>query len=199
LYQRLLDEFVLAGSVLLREARLQGLSELIEGLAIPLGLAELKSGTYTLAPDIASHPLLAFFFGLINAASRTAFSSIREALLTKEFGLPEDTCAFLVAGLALSGFISLYKNQRVIPINHINMIAIQSVEEIAPGELISKTDRDTLMRECSFLLPSALQDSFSLVTQREVWKAIVKLKDELTNLLTSIQSKLREVAGFSAC
>ena len=60
-YQRLFDEFIIPGSISLKDARAQGLSEAIETMAVPLGLVEVKSGNYLLSPNPVSNQFLSWF------------------------------------------------------------------------------------------------------------------------------------------
>ena len=69
-YQRLFDEFIIPGSISLKDARTQGLSEAIETMAVPLGLVEVRSGNYLLAPNPVSNQFLSWFFGLLPASGQ---------------------------------------------------------------------------------------------------------------------------------
>jgi len=106
LYQRLINEFVFPGSISLREAHSRGLNDAIEGLAVPLGLVELRAGSYIFIPDHENHPLLSTVFGLISSAGETKLPDVLHSLETGRFGVPEDTAYFLLAALAFGGLIT---------------------------------------------------------------------------------------------
>jgi len=198
LYQRLLDEVIAPGSILLREAQAKGLVEAIDGLAVPLGLARLKGGSYVFSPDMTGHPFLSFFSGLLKPAGPASIEEIAQALQTGVYGLPEDTFLFLLSALACGGLITLLKNGRIIPVNFLHFISAEKADEVALGELINQNDRETLKTECGFLAPPSTWDSFGLRQQREAWKAVIKFKETASTLPLEIQSQLSQVAEFSA-
>jgi hypothetical protein len=79
-YQRLIDEFVLPGSILIREARAKGLDDGINGLTAPLDLVELKAGSYIFSPDITGYPLLTTFFSMLKTTTHTPVKTVQHAL-----------------------------------------------------------------------------------------------------------------------
>ncbi len=198
LYQRLLDELVTPGSILLREAQAKGLGEAIDGLAVPIGLVRLKGGSYVFSPDMTGHPFLSFFSGLLKPAGPASIKEIAHALQTGAYGLPEDTFLFLLSALACGGLITLLKNGRTVPVDFLHFISVEKADEVALGELINQNDRETLKTECDFLAPSSTWDSFGLHQQREAWKAVIKFKETASTMLVAIQSQLSHVAEFSA-
>lgn len=198
LYQRLLDEFVLPGSMSLRQAHSQGLNDAIEGLATPLGLVELRSGSYIFAPDPEKHSLLSTVFSLINTAGETKFSDVLHSLGTGRFGLPDDTTYFLLSALAYGGLITLLKNGRAMPMEFLNLAQVKNADALAPGEVIGKHDRETLINECPFLAPAGGWDSFGLRQQREAWQAVIKFRDWAAKTVSSVAERLSVFAEFSA-
>ncbi len=198
LYQRLIDEFVSPGSLNLRAAHARGLSEAIEGLATPLGLAQLRSGTYIFAPDLEHHPLLAEVFALLNAAGQTPVADVLHTLRTGRYGLPEDTALFVLTALAHGGLITPLKHHRPLPLELMRMHKIHAADTLAPGEVIGKQDREALIRTCSFLSVSGGWESFGLRQQREAWQELVKFRDWTRKAFSEFEKQLTEVAHFSA-
>ena len=198
LYQRLLDEFVTPGSILLREAQAKSLGEAIDGLAAPLGIVELKGGSYIFSPDITEHIFLSCFFSLLPPAGSASITEVALTLQTGVYGLPKDTFLFLISSLACSGLITLLKNGRTIPIDFLNFMSAEKADEVAPGELINQNDKETLKKECSFLAPSSVWESFGLRQQREAWKTVIKFKETASILAAEIRYQLSQVAEFSA-
>ncbi|CAB1055644.1 hypothetical protein D1BOALGB6SA_377 [Olavius sp. associated proteobacterium Delta 1] len=198
LYQRLIDEFVSPGSLNLRAAHARGLSEAIEGLAAPLGLAQLRAGTYVFAPGLQHHPLLAEVFGLLNAASQTKVADVLQILRTGRYGLPEDTALFLLAALAHGGLITPLKHSRPLPLEFLRLHKIQNADALAPGEVIGKHDRETLVRTCGFLSGSGGWESFGLRQQREAWQELIKFREWVQKACNDLARQLAEVAHFSA-
>lgn len=175
-YQRIIDEFVFPGTLSLQKAHARGLADAIEGLAKPLGLVELRSGSYVFSPDPENHPLLSTVFGLIHAAGNTRTDDVLRALRTGRFGLPSDTARFLLSALAHGGLVTLLKNNRAIPIENLGMTRIENADSIAPGEVIGKHARETLMAQCHFLAPPQGWESFGLRQQREAWQNTLKFR-----------------------
>lgn len=198
IYQRLLDEFVSPGKISLRDARSAQLAEAIEDLAMPLGLVEMRYGNYLLAPDPADHSLLALVFGCMQSAGPTPIGTVLSTLRSGVFGLPEDACAFLMMALGHGGLIGLLKSNRTIPLDYLNMAAFASVEAVVPGELIGRRDRETLLSECGFLIPSEAGASFGLRQQREAWQAVIQFKARMENLTGRIAELMAPMAQFSA-
>jgi hypothetical protein len=197
-YQRLIDEFISPGSLSLKEARSRGLSDAIEGLAMPLGLVELRSGAYIFAPDPENHPLLSTLFGLLNPAGPTGMKDVVQSLRTGRFGVPTDICSFLLLALTYGGLISLLKNGRAMRLEFLRLAAVESADALAPGEVIGKYARETLIDECRFLAPAAGWESFGLRQQREAWQATVKFRDWAQKTVADIKKFLATVEGFSA-
>ena len=198
LYQRLLDEFIAPGRLSLKEAHAKGLNDAIEGLATPLGLVELRSGSYFFAPDPEHHPLLGEIFGFLNAAGQTPLPEVLQALASGRYGLPADSALFVFSALAHGGLISLLKHNRPLPIELLRLNKVEAADALAPGDVIGKHDRDTLINTCSFLSPTGDWESFGLRQQREAWQALIKFRDRIHHAITDIEKRLREVAAFSA-
>ncbi len=198
LYQRLLDEFIAPGRLSLKEAHARGLSDAIEGLATPLGLVELRSGSYIFAPDPENHPLLSEIFGLLNAAGQTPLPKVLQALGTGCYGLPTDSALFMFSALAHGGLITLLKHNRPLPMELLRLNRVETADALAPGDVIGKHDRETLINTCSFLSPAGGWETFGLRQQREAWQAVIKFRDRTHNAITDIENRLGEVAEFSA-
>nr|MBC8361299.1 hypothetical protein [Candidatus Desulfatibia profunda] len=198
LYQRLLDEFIRPGSMSLRQAHTQGLNDAIEGLATPLGLVELRSGSYIFAPDPENHLLLSTVFGLMNTAAETRLSGVLHSLRTGRFGLPDDMAYFLLTALAYGGLITLMKNGRALPLDFLHLASVKNADALAPGEVIGRHDRETLMNECAFLAPAGGWESFGLRQQREAWQSVIKFRDWATKTVPDIARRLSMFAEFTA-
>lgn len=198
IYQRLIDEFVSPGSLKLRAAHERGLSEAIEGLAVPLGLAQLRTGTYVYAPDLEHHPLLAEVFALLNAAGQTRLAEVMHILATGRFGLPENTALFLLTALAHGGLITPLKDNRPLPLEFLRLHRIQTADALILGEVIGKRDRETLIRTCGFLSGSGDWKSFGLRQQREAWQELIKFRDQAQKTCDDLEKQLVEIAHFSA-
>ncbi|RKX73874.1 MAG: hypothetical protein DRP87_18070, partial [Spirochaetes bacterium] len=197
-YQRLLDEFVFTGSIAMGEARSKGLSEAIDALAAPLGLAELKRGSYIFSPDPNKNSLLTFLFSLLESTGPVSKDKVLASLRTGRFGLPEDTIRFLLAALAMGGLISLLKSGRTLPVDFLRLTSIDSADSIAPGEIIGEEDRETLLRECPFLLPSTRLETFGLRQQREAWQAVIRFRDSASRMIEEIQERMKSLSQFQA-
>ncbi len=200
LYENLLEQFVMPGSISLQEARRRGLTGLIEGLAAPLGLVEVRSGTYLVALDPAGHPLPAYLNALLRPAGPTPLAEVMQALRTGPFGLPRQTAGFLLTALACAGVLTLRRSGRAVPLDFLRLTAIESVDAITPGEIISPADRDVLLRECAFLLPpgAAAGAPFGLKQQREAWQALQRFKKQAEELADELGRQLDRVSEFSA-
>ena len=198
-YQQLLNEFVLPGSILMREARAKSLSDKIDGLVVPLGLAEIKGVSFVFSPDITGNPFLCYFFKHLKPSGTNPMAAILLDLKTGPYGLPEETSLFLIASLALAGIITLLKSGRAVPINYISLDYVKNAEFIAPGELIAKADRDSIYSKCSFLLPAHVSnESFGLSQQRDVWKEIIKFKETAILLSGEIRKQFEQIAEYSS-
>jgi hypothetical protein len=160
IYQQLLEGFVIPGSLALNQARQLGAA--VEGLAVPLGLVEMKRSSYVFSPDIAGHPLLIFFFELLRPSRTVAFQEVLERLMRGDFGLPRDTAVFLIASLAAGGLITVRRGGRAVALELLNMQTLERSDEIALGELIGDRDRATLIEECDFLSSTDELGSFGL-------------------------------------
>ena len=198
LYQRLINEFIFPGSISLREAHSRGLNDAIEGLAVSLGLVELRAGSYIFIPDHENHPLLSTVFGLINSAGETKLSDVLHSLQTGRFGLPEDTAYFLLAALAFGGLITLLKNGRAMPLEFLKLLKIKNADALAPGEVIGKYDRETLLNECTFLSSADSWESFGLRQQREAWQSVIKFRDWAVRTVSEVAKRLSAFSEFSA-
>jgi len=198
LYQRLIDEFIFPGSISLREAHARGLNDAVEGLATPLGLVELRAGSYVFAPDHEQHPLLATVFGLIGTAGETRLSDVLQALRKGRFGLPDDIAYFLLSALAIGGLITLLKNSRTMPLDFLRPATVKNADALAPGGVIGRHDRETLMNECTFLSPAGGWESFGLRQQREAWQAVVKFRDWAVKAVSDVAKRLSAFSEFSA-
>lgn len=196
IYQQLLDSFVIPGSLSLTAAR--PLSAAIDGLAVPLGLVELKRGSYLFSPDITGHPLLVVFFELVRPAGSIPLPGVLEKLRRGEFGLPKNTALFLVAALAAGGLISIRKGNRAVALDYLNIQNLERYEEISLGELIGKHDRATLIDECGFLFSTDEPGSFGLRQQREAWKAVIEFRRTAENVASDTSARLAKRREYSS-
>ncbi len=197
LYHRLFEEFVIAGSISLRDARARGLTESIETLAVPLGLIEVKSGNYVLSPQ-TTNKFLSYLYSHLNPSAPRFRSEIMYELQCGPYGVPHDTACFLLASLAHCGLISFVNHGRVLPIDYIKLMTVDQVDAIAPGELINQADRDTILKDCSFLLPELQNDTFDLRRQRDAWAAAVKFKSTVLSLVESLKQLLHKISDYGA-
>lgn len=197
-YQRLFEEFVTIGSITMRDARTQGLSELIETMAVPLGLVDVKAGNYILAPNVVANQFLSTFFTLLSALGHTSIQSLFQKLQTGPYGVPHDCACFLIASLAYCGHIALINRGRTLPLEFIRVTAVDQVEMVAPGEIISEADRKTIIQSCSFLAGSGPIDTFGLKQQRDVWQGVLKFKTGIMPIVNDIDNKILALGGYSA-
>lgn len=197
-YQRLFDEFIIPGVISMRDARIRGLSEPIETMAVPLGFVEVKSGNYLFAPNPVSNQFLGWFFSLLPASGQVAVSNLFMQLQTGPYGTPHDLACFLIASLAYCGLISLINKGRSVPLEYIKLMNVDQTESVAPGELINSADRETILNTCSFLYGSQAADTFGLKQQRDIWQAVLKFKNSGYNLISELNNKIQKLSGFSA-
>lgn len=197
-YQRLIDEFISPGRLSLQKANTKGLGDAIEGLARPLGLVELKSGAYIFSPDPEQHPLLVTLFSRISSSGPTPLGSLLAHLKTGIFGMPDDMAFFLLSALAHVGLVTLLKNNRAVPLAHLSLISVNNADAVAPGEVIGRHDRETLLTECTFLAPDTPWESLGLRQQREAWQAVIKFRDWAARTCVELEQQLAAVAEFKA-
>ena len=198
MYQRLLEDFVVPGTLGMRDTATRGLSEAMETLATPLGLVELKTGSYRLSPNTGEHPFLSYVFGLLTPTAPTPIKPLLLSLRTGPYGVPPDTAAFLLVSLAHCGMITMLSNNRSVPLDYLNLAALDRADSVAPGEIIAQADRDTLVRECAFLAPQGGWESFGLRQQREAWQNLLKVKKSLDNVLTETSARLSACSQYDA-
>ena len=196
IYQQLLESFVIPGSLPLSQAR--PLSTAIDGLAVPLGLVEMKRSSYVFSPDISGHPLLVFFFELLRPSQAVALSQVLDRLKRGVFGLPKDTALFLIASLAAGGLITVRRGGRAVALEFLNLQNLERADEIALGELIGEHDRSTLLEECSFLSSTDELGSFGLRQQRDVWKEVVAFRGSAEHLSEDALAKLSQRREYSS-
>ncbi len=198
LYQRLLDEFVIPGSLTLRETHVRGLSDAIEGLAKPLGMAAMKAGNYLFSPDPESHPLLSYLFSHIRPGGTTATSELMHKLETGKYGVPRNMARFLIAALAHGGLITLLKNGRTISVDFLQLNSVENADTVAPGELINRNDRNFLLQECTFLESVKKTEAFGLRKQRDIWRELIKYKEKMNKILEDMRKQMASMEDFSA-
>ncbi|RLC32602.1 MAG: hypothetical protein DRH32_02665, partial [Deltaproteobacteria bacterium] len=198
IYQRLVDEFIYPGRLSLQKANTKGLGDAIEGLARPLGLVELRSGSYIFSPDPEQHPLLVTLFSRISSSGPTPLADLLMHLKTGIFGMPDDMALFLLSALAHGGLITLLKNSRAIPLAHLSLISVNNADAVAPGEVIGRHDRETLLTECTFLAPDTGWESLGLRQQREAWQAVIKFQNWAARIAVELEQQLGTVAEFKA-
>jgi hypothetical protein len=198
LYQTIVDKFVALGSISMSEARAASLTEAIETLAAPLGLVEVKSGSYRFAPVLGEHPFLKYAFSLLRSAGPTPLDEVIAALKSGVWGVPQETAEFLLVSLAYSGAVMLLRSGRAVAFDLLSMSAVASADAVVPGEIISEADRQTLMAECPFLAPQGGWPSFGLRQQREAWQALIKMKGSFESLLDETNNHLASMEAFEA-
>ncbi|MEW6442388.1 MAG: DUF6079 family protein [bacterium] len=198
LYQRLLDEWAAHGKLSLREAKDKGLGSLVESLAAPLGLVEIKAGSYLLAPDPHEHPFLAHVFSFINPSGATPLEELVSRLRSGAYGVPRDTAEFVLNALAHCGLITLLRHDRRVPLDSLRMAVLDKADAVAPGELIGQADRRTLLAECTFLAPAQSWESFGVRQQQEAWQAVIRFKAKAAEIAGEIERGLTATAGYSA-
>ncbi|MFW5785109.1 MAG: DUF6079 family protein [Chitinispirillaceae bacterium] len=199
LYQRIFDEFVVSGNITMRDARSRGIGELIETMAVPLGIVDVKSGSYLLSPNPASNQFLSCFLGLIPASGKTPVALLLKELFTGPYGVPKDTVCFLMASLAYCGHLSLINKGRALALDYIKLSTVDQVESVSPGEIISELDRETVLNSCPFLISGGNSaESFGLRQQRDAWQAALKFKTSAAALVSELQYKMQTLSGYSA-
>ncbi len=197
-YQYLLESLIVPGSLSLSEARRRSLNRPIEGLAIPLGLVELKRQMYLYSPDVSGHPLLSHLFDRISPSGYVPVPELLETLMTGVFGLPRDTALFLLASLAAGGLITIRKGGRALALDFLNLQNLERADEVTLGELVGEHDRRTLMNECRFLRTSGDWESFGLRQQREAWQEVIRFRNVAEKLAGETLGNLRRRREYSS-
>jgi len=198
LYQRLLDEFVIPGTITMSEARAKGLIEVIETFAVPLGLVELKTGSYRLAPSLGEHPFLTWILSLINPSGPLPVADFMRETASGSWGVPKETAEFLLAALAQCGIIALQSQGRTLSLDLLPMTSIETADTIVAGELVSEANRDTLVNDCTFLAPSSGWGAFGLRQQREAWQTLIKFKKNMESILSDVTRQTGSFETYSA-
>ncbi|MCX7031187.1 MAG: DUF6079 family protein [Spirochaetes bacterium] len=198
LYQQLLEGFVSPGSLSLTEARTRSLAPLIDGLAVPLGLVEIRRGAYVFSPDSSEYPLIPHLLSLLSPSGPTPLAQVLAGLQGSPFGLPRDTAVFLVAALVLGGLLAARRSGRAIPLDYLTLQSVEKADEITLGELVSEVDRETLVRECVFLPSLKGVESFGLRQQREAWKDVIRFRESALQLVSETRRSLGRIAEFSS-
>ncbi|MBD3347409.1 MAG: hypothetical protein GF401_20325 [Chitinivibrionales bacterium] len=197
-YQRLIDDFVVPGSISHREASTRNLIGTIESLAAPLGLADLKSGAYRLSPNPRDHPFLSSLFGMLKTAGPTPLNDVVRELMTGPFGVPKETIEFLLVALAHCGVLTLASRGRTVSLEYLNLSVLDKADAVAPGEIIGEPYRRTLLEECPFLAPSGGWGTFGLKQQREAWQAVIKFKASLETTLEQLYRHTAQTGDYAA-
>jgi DNA-binding transcriptional ArsR family regulator len=197
-YQQLLEDFVMPGSIALSEARSRSLSPAIDGLAVPLGIVEVRRGSYVYSPDSRGHPLLVYVFAQLDPAAAVPLQAVLGALERGPFGLPHETALFLLSALVVGGLVVARRKGRSIPLEFLSLSAVESAEEIGLGELLAEADRRALQEDCPFLFPSPSEGTFGLRQQREAWKEAVRFRASLESTLPGIASSLERLRDFAS-
>ncbi|MBN1759470.1 MAG: hypothetical protein JW863_14170 [Chitinispirillaceae bacterium] len=198
LYQRIISEFVIPGSLSMSEARAVTLTEAIETMAAPLGLVEVKTGSYRFAPALGEHPFLSYVFSLLRGTGRTTLDEVCTALKNGPWGVPEATVEFLLVALACGGVIMLLRSGRALALEQLSLTAVDGADAVAPGEIVGEADRETLENECPFLAPQGGWPSFGLRQQREAWQSLVKMKTSFKNILEETTRSIGAMEEFEA-
>jgi len=198
LYQQLLSDFVVPGTLSLAEAQGRGLAAAIDSLAKPLGLVEVRRNAYLFSPDVTGYPLLAFLFSLIRTTEPTPAAQVLDRLRAGVFGLPQDTALFLIASLAVGGLLTAMRGGRAIPLDYLSLQAVEKAEELRLGELIGDSDRATLTGECTFLASVAAGETFGLKQQREAWKEVIRFRETARELAERVRKTLSRISEYSS-
>jgi hypothetical protein len=197
-YQRLYEELVTPGSLSMIQARKDGLTQAIESIVAPLGLVEVRSGSYRVAPELAEHPFLAYVFGLLRSSGPTPMAEVMRHLRFGAYGMPQDMAEFVICSLAHCGLVALLNHGRTVPLEFMKLSSAESADAIAPGELISRAYREMLQNSCASLLTDGATGSFGLRQQRDAWQAVVKLRKTLEPMLNEATARISNAAGYSA-
>ena len=196
-YQRLMDEFVSNGSISIRDARAKGLYEVIETLAVPLGICEMKSGSYILSADPNQHHLMEYVFSLVSRGEHKETTKLLTELRYGQYGMPKETACFLLLSLAHLGLICFMSQGRTQSLEFLRLHTVESTEFVVCGELLSKGDRETLILECPFLSSTQSWESFGLKQQRDAWQNAVRLKKSFESLAGELRRLFAASAKFS--
>jgi len=197
--RRILDECIIPGSIPGRQAREKGLAESLEGIAAPLGLIELRGGSYTLSPNPSAHPFLNYLFGLIRPAEPTPLQDVVGELRAGPFGLTADLAVFVLVCLAHSGLLQLRRGGKAAPIDYLRSLSLEGVDSVCAGELLAAADREYLVSQCGFLAPPGEGwSSFGLRHQREAWQTLLKLAPQLRRTVEELSRQVQEAAQYSA-
>lgn len=198
IYQLLLESLIIPGSLSLSEARTRSLVRPIEGLALPLGLVELKRQSYIFSPDISGHPLLSDLFHQIRPSGAISVSELLVTLRTGVFGLPKDTALFLLTSLAAGGLVTIRTNGRALSLEFLNLSTLERAHEVTLGELVGERDRSMLIEECRFLRTSGEWETFGLRQQREAWQEVIRFRNVAERLAGETLKNLKKRREYSS-
>jgi len=161
-----------------------GLAALVDGVLVPLGLAEKRGRGFRLVTDPGRSPALGALAGAIaglgaQAPDRSVEApAVRRALAKGRLGLDERAVRLTLAVAAFAGLVVPVAGGRRVPLTRLSgPEAIDRIEALRPGGGAEDTAVPAALATLPFLAESA-GGPYLPAKQRELWARAVKWKAE---------------------
>ncbi|MFH1897659.1 MAG: DUF6079 family protein [Candidatus Desantisbacteria bacterium] len=173
--ETLWNEFIASGKITIKEARDKGVYNPIEGVLMPMGVVKLHGNYFSLSIEPDKNELLSSYLSYILPDNPIPISDIYLKMRKGIWGLTRHPFYLLTSILLQAGFITPYKEGRVIIFSSVAKLYTDGVGELGEGKLI-EAQYQSILKDASFIWGMREIEPFNLSLQKGLWDMVIKFK-----------------------
>ena len=173
--ETLWDKFIALGKITLKEARDKGVYNPIEGVLMPMGMVKRSGNYFSLSIESDKNELLSSYLSYILPDNPIPVSDIYLKIRKGIWGLTRHSFYLLTSILLQSGYLTPYKDGRVVNFSSSSKLYTDGIGELGEGKLI-EAQYQSILKDASFIWSASPIEPFNLSLQKGLWDMVIKFK-----------------------
>ncbi len=195
-FQNLIKYFFKATELSFEEANRYNVLPIIEGILIPLQLAQKQGRIFYLKIRPDKSEFLVEYLSLLNNGP-VLFNEVYLHFKKGAYGINKTIFLLITAALISAGLIMAEKNNKAIDIDKFDFYSIEIIDMIYPGEIVDAGIQNKLFALNSIFDKKLNKEIFTIDTQNQVWENIVNLKKVDYLNCVEFEQKIENLSNYS--
>ncbi|MBU1754351.1 hypothetical protein KKG56_10965, partial [bacterium] len=193
--EALWDAFIASGKITIKEAKDKGVYNPIEGVLIPMGVVKRSGNYFSLEIEPVKNELLSSYLSYILPCNSIPISDLYLKMRKGIWGLTKHPFYLLTSILLQSGYLTPYKEGRVVIFSSPAKFYMDGVGELGEGKLI-EAQYQSYLKDASFIWGMREIEPFNLSLQKELWEAVAKFKHREEKNYQEIQGLIQRYSDY---
>ncbi len=182
--ETLWDKFITRERLTIKQAKEEGIQNNIESILLPLGLAKKTASHFLLNIEPTKNELITDYLVHLLPGKKIDIETLYWELRKSEWALCRHRFNLLTGSLIHTGYLTPYKDGRLVHFSSISKLYSFDVDELGEGKLLESAYIE-LLSLGNFIWQNISLSPFTLIVQRQVWDETLKFKEKTTDTLST--------------